>query len=242
MADVLQKIIAESGLCSRRQAELLIRRGSVKINDVTAKLGDRADLNKDKVTISGKKLDSKPEKIYLKVNKPLGYACSNRQFAGEDNIFQLIKTDKRLFSIGRLDKSSRGLIILTNDGNLTQILTHPKFKHKKIYIVKADKGDRQDISFKEGKRIATALLRGVEIGQGDGVVKAKATEYLENNTFKITITEGKKRQLRRMFGALKLKVYDLKRIEFAGIRLDNLDEGAVKPLNEKEIKLLQTKS
>ena len=241
MADILQKIIADSGLTSRRHAELLIRKGMVKLNGKPAQLGDRADLSKDKVTISGKPLDPLPDKIYLKLNKPIGYACSNRIFPGEDNIFQLVKSDARLFSIGRLDKNSRGLIILTNDGAITQLLSHPRFSHKKVYIIKADKGDRQEISYKDGSKICTALKKGVEIGGGDGVVRAKETQYLENNSFKLVLTEGKKRQIRRMFSALKLRVYDLKRIEFAGIRLDGLEEGAIKPLNEKEISYLKGK-
>src|SRR5680860_365826 len=241
MADVLQKIIADSGLTSRRHAELLIRKGMVKLNGQAAQLGDRANTSKDKITVSGKPLATLPEKTYLKSNKPIGYACSNRIFPGEDNIFQLVKTDIRLFSIGRLDKNSRGLIILTNDGGITQQLSHPRFSHKKVYIIKADKGDRQNISFKDGGKICTALKKGVEIGGGDGVVRAKESQYLENNSFKLVLTEGKKRQIRRMFSALKLRVYDLKRIEFAGIRLDGLEEGAVKPLTDKEINYLKNK-
>ena len=239
MADVLQKIIAESGLASRRQAEVLIKRGSVKVNNVTAKLGDRANPEKDVIKISGKPLPEKEEKVYLKLNKPIDYTCSNKRFPGENNIFDLVKDERKLFSIGRLDKNSRGLILLSNDGELAQKLTHPSFKHKKTYIVKADRGDRGIISFKDGKRICTKLKQGIEIGGGDGVVRVKLSEYLEDNSFKLVIAEGKKRQVRRMFGTLNLKVYDLKRIEFAGIRLDNLEEGAVKPLTEKELKMLK---
>ena len=239
MADVLQKIIAESGLASRRQAEALIKRGSVKLNGVRAKLGDRANPEVDIIKISGKLIPQKEEKIYLKLNKPVEYTCSNKRFPGEKNIFDLVKDNKKLFSIGRLDKNSRGLIILSNDGELAQKLTHPRFKHKKTYIVKADKGNRGEISFKDGWRICTKLKQGIDIGGGDGVVRVKESQYLENNSFKLILTEGKKRQVRRMFKTLNLKVYDLKRIEFAGIRLDKLEEGAVKPLNEKELKLLK---
>lgn len=239
MDDVLQKVIAESGLASRRQAEALIKRGSVKVNNVTAKLGDRANPDKDIIRVSGKLIPKKEEKIYLKLNKPIDYTCSNKRFPGEKNIFDLVKDSKRLFSVGRLDKNSRGLILLTNDGELSQKLTHPSFKHQKTYVVKADRGDRGEITFKEGWRICTTLKQGVQIGGGDGVARVKRSEYLENNSFKLILTEGKKRQIRRMFGVLNLRVYDLKRIEFAGIRLDNLEEGAVKPLTEKELKLLK---
>ena len=98
MADVLQKIIAESGLASRRQAEVLIKRGSVKVNNVTAKLGDRANPEKDVIKISGKLIPQKEEKIYLKLNKPIDYTCSNKRFPGESNIFDLVKDSKKLFS------------------------------------------------------------------------------------------------------------------------------------------------
>lgn len=241
MADVLQKIIADSGLASRRQAETLIRGGAVKINGEKAKLGDRAEPDKDKITVKGKPLPKKQSFTYLKLNKPTGYTCSNRKFPGEKNIYDLVKNSSRLFSIGRLDKDSRGLILLTNDGALTQKLSHPKYRHEKIYVVKADQGDRQELTIKTVKLVLQKLRSGVDIGEGDGVVRAKDSQYLENNTFKVILTEGKKRQVRRMFRSLKMKVYDLKRIEFAGVRLDKLEEGAIKPLTEKEITALKNK-
>src|SRR5680860_69388 len=116
MIMVLQKIIAESGLASRREAEKMIKMGSIKINGKLAVLGDKADPEQDKITFRGKPLPQKAEKIYIKLNKPVGYTCTNRSFPGEQNIFQLISLKERLFSIGRLDKDSRGILLLTNDG------------------------------------------------------------------------------------------------------------------------------
>jgi len=232
MKIVLQKLIADSGYSSRRQAELLIRDAQVKVNGQLAFIGDRADPNVDKVSIRGKTLDPATPKIYLKLNKPMGYTCTNRQFKGEKNIFDLVETRERLFAIGRLDKDSHGLILLTNDGALTQELTHPKFQHDKIYEVRI-KEETND-----GAAICRRLMSGVDIGEGDGLVKAKSAKYLQNHSFIITLSEGKKRQIRRMMDVLGLTVSDLKRIDFAGIKLGGLKEGMWTYLSPEEIKSL----
>jgi pseudouridine synthase len=232
MKIVLQKLIADSGYASRRQAELLIRDGQVKINGQLAFVGDRADPAIDIVSIRGKALSGAVEKIYIKLNKPVGYTCTNRRFKGENNIFDLVNLRERLFAIGRLDKDSHGLILLTNDGALTQELTHPKFQHDKVYEVEI----REEVL--NGTAISRSLMAGVDIGEGDGLVKAKSSKYLQNNSFIITLSEGKKRQIRRMMAALGLTVSDLKRIDFAGIKLGGLKEGSWAYLNQEEIKSL----
>ena len=234
MLEVLQKIIASSGHSSRRQASKLIEGGKVKINNKIAKLGDRADAMLDKITINGKVLTKAPAKVYLKLNKPIGYTCSNRLFPGEKNIFELIKNKERLFSIGRLDKNSRGLIILTNDGDLSQKLTHPKFGHEKKYLVKI----KEDLNTSQIYKVIQQLQTGVDIGEGDGQAKARKVLYLKDNIFQIILTEGKKRQIRRMFKTLNLTVIDLQRIEFANIKLSDLKEGKVNPLSRDEIDII----
>lgn len=130
----LTKFIADNSNYSRRQAETLIKKGLIVIDGKTAKLGEKAN-NKNEISIDGEKIKTKTNKIYIKLNKPIGYVCSNKSFANELNIFSLVKTKERLFSIGRLDKDSCGLIILTNDGDLTYNLTHPKFEHQKTYLI-----------------------------------------------------------------------------------------------------------
>lgn len=234
MLEVLQKIIARSGYSSRRRAQELIERGQVKINNKVAKLGDSADIERDKITIGNKVLAHVPKKIYLKLNKPIGYTCSNRIFPNEKNIFELIKNKEKLFSIGRLDKNSRGLIIITNDGELTQKLTHPKFNHEKKYLVKI----KEDLNTNQINQIIRQLEKGIDIGEGDGKVRTKKTSYLQNKVFRISLTEGRKRQIRRMFNKLNLTILDLKRIEFAGISLNDLKEGQVRPLNKDEINII----
>lgn len=233
MQIILQKIIASSGYCSRRTAELLIRQGLVKVNKQTAVIGETADPNKDTIIVKGKLIGREAKKIYLKLNKPLGYTCTNKKFSGEKNIYDLINISDRLFAVGRLDKNSHGLIILTNDGELTQKLAHPRYNHEKIYKVKIKK------LTDEADKIIKKLTAGIDIGEGDGRVRVKKAQYLQNKTFIITLNEGKKRQIRRMFGALGMDVFDLERTSFAGLELGDLKEGKFEYLNQEEINKLK---
>jgi len=235
MKMVLQKIIALSGRASRREAEKMIKAGRVKINGRLAVLSDRAEEGFDIITVSGKPLPKKQEFIYLKLNKPVGYTCTNRVFAGEKNIFSLIPLKDRLFSIGRLDKNSQGLIVLTNDGALAQNLSHPRFKQEKIYEVKVSMTDGKELEPKKIQEIEKFLLVGADIGEGDGLAKVKKVKYLQNNRFVITLSEGKKRQIRRLLALKNLTVVDLKRTSFAGIELDNLALGAWQYLSTGEL-------
>lgn len=235
---VLQKIIAASGLASRRKAEKIIKAGRAKINGQTATLGDRADATKDKITVNGHLISAAAKKIYIKLNKPVGYTCTNRRFAGQKNIFDLVKVPARLFAVGRLDKDSHGLVLLTNDGDLTERLAHPRFKHEKIYEVQV-KGE-----IKDGQKVVENLMKGVDIGVGDdgindGRVRAKRAQYLQNGLFVITLSEGKKRQIRRMFKALNMEVIDLKRAALGNLRLGDLKIGQWEYLKKEEIEKLK---
>lgn len=229
---VLQKFIADSGYCSRREAERLIREGRVRVNGEKASLGMRIG-GDDEVKIDGRKISSlAKDKIYIKLYKPSGYTSTNRQFKNENNVFDLVDLRERLFIVGRLDKDSRGLILLTNDGNLTLELTHPRYEHAKTYRVEVEGcgGREQDI--------ARQLKAGVDIGEGDGRVRAKAVRILERGIFEVKLTEGKKRQIRRMFRAAGCEVTDLIRTEIAGLKLGNLEEGGWRHLDHKEKKIL----
>lgn len=229
---ILQKAIALSGHCSRRKAEQLIRDEQVNINGQLAFIGDRADPEIDKISIAGRLIDKTEKKVYIMLNKPLGYTCTNRKFKDEKNIFDLIDLPARLFAVGRLDKDSRGLILLTNDGDLTLKLSHPRYGHVKEYEVKIrDEVINPDLVIKK-------LLAGVDIGEGEGVVKAVKAKYLQNDFFVIALNEGKKRQIRRMFDNLGTRVTDLKRISLSGLTLGNLPEGKWDYLNELEIENL----
>lgn len=234
---VLQKFIADSGYCSRRKAGELIKDGDVFVNGEVAELGQRVG-NEDEVEINGhrpggarKKLELAKKKIYIKLNKPVGYVCTSRWFKGEKNVFEIVDVKERLFAVGRLDKDSRGLVLLTNDGELTQKLTHPKFEHEKIYEVEV----QGSLGKKDIDNIINNFKKGVDIGKEEGVVKVKEIKFLDKSKFKIVLTEGKKRQIRRMFGALKFRVNDLARIAIDNLTLGTLNEGEWSYLNEEEV-------
>jgi len=240
MKAILQKIIAQSGYSSRREAERLIRAGAVKVNGVAATVGQTADPDSDKITVGGRLIGSEPEKIYIKLNKPAGYVSTSRRFPGEKNIFDLVRVPARLFTVGRLDKDSRGLMLLTNDGELTQRLTHPSFEHGKVYEVKVTPRQKRGalIGF-NAEAIIKKLRAGVDIGEGDGIARAQGIEYLQTGLFVITLNEGKKREIRRMFAAVGLDTLDLKRVASAGLTLGNLAEGKWTHLSEEEINNLK---
>ncbi|MFZ6015847.1 MAG: pseudouridine synthase [Patescibacteria group bacterium] len=232
----LQKVIAEAGFCSRRKAEDLIRAGEVQVNGRKAVIGQSVTPG-DQITINGKPLQGRQTKIYLALNKPVGYTCTSRRFKGEKNIFDLVNVDERLFVVGRLDKNSRGLVILTNDGDYAQKMSHPRFHHEKIYEVTVEpplsRGESKGGSgrSREAAEIITCLTKGIT-DEGDFLI-AKKAQYLGNDKFRITLTEGKKRQLRRMFGALDLRVTDLVRTQIGNIRLGDLPEGRYQQIKNK---------
>lgn len=233
MKIILQKIIAASGQSSRRQGEKLIRSGRVQVNGAKAVIGDMADIEEDVITIDGRALKAPAAPIYIKLNKPAGYTCTNRPFPGEKNIFTLVNVPERLFAVGRLDKNSRGLVLLTNDGALTQNLTHPRFQHGKIYEVRIVPANYQP------ETIIAKFKKGIDIGENDGIVRAVNIQYLQNNLFIITLNEGKKRQIRRMFEALNLKVKDLRRTQIGELSLGKLAEGQWIYLSPSEISQLK---
>jgi len=233
MKIILQKIIAESGYASRRKGEELIRAGKVRVNGEIAQVGDKAEAGVDEITVNNYAIGQAVPKIYIKMNKPLGYTCTNQRFPGEKNIFDLIDLPERLFAVGRLDKGSRGLLLLTNDGELTQRLAHPRFQHNKVYEVQT----RGEI--RNGEFICAKMMQGVDIGEGDGIARARDAQYLQNHTFIITLNEGKKRQIRRMFRILGLQVLDLRRVSIAGLTIGNLPEGHWTYLTKEEVNHLK---
>ena len=232
----LTKFIANSGYCSRRKAEELIRQQKVKVNGEIIVSGSKVD-DDDKIEINNKRIELNKKKIYIILNKPVAYTCTNRKFKGEKNIFDLIRIKEKLFAAGRLDKDSRGLVLVTNDGDMTQRITHPKFEHEKEYVISITNYELR-ITNEKVKQIISKLESGIDIGEGDGMVKAKATEYLGQGKFKIILTTGKKRQIRRMFEALDLEVADLVRVRVGSIELGNLKIGEWRYLKEEEIEKL----
>lgn len=218
----MQKFISDAGLCSRRQAELLIRQGKVKVNGHAAELGMRADAG-DIVLVNGKKISSRGlDHIYIALHKPAGYTCTSREFKNEQNVFSLVKVKERLFVVGRLDKDSTGLVILTNDGQWAQRVTHPKYRHEKEYIVRL--ATDKKISVNQACTLVDILQKGVHLAD-NSVGRAQAVKYLGDGVFNMILTQGKKRQIREMFASLGYKVVSLLRTRIGDVLLNDLAEG-----------------
>lgn len=231
----LTKVIAENSIYSRRKAEELIRSKKVLVNDKMAQLGEKVFID-DEIKVNGQKV-IRNQKIYIKLNKPAGYVCTNKNFKGEKNIFSLINIKEKVSSIGRLDKDSSGLLILTNDGDLNYKLSHPKFEHNKTYLV-VIKDDEQLKNKNFLNKLKGDFVKGINIEEKT-LAKARKIEIVNERSFKIILSEGKKRQIRRMFDFFDLKVDSLKRIEFAGIKLDGLKESQWKNLSKEEVEVLK---
>jgi len=229
----LQKLMAQAGMGSRRHCESVITAGRVKVNGNVARLGQRADLKLDTVTVDGNKLQI-TSLTYIKLYKPKGVLSSTTDElkAGRTTIIDLVNFKGHLYPVGRLDKQSEGLILLTNDGPLTHRLTHPRFGHSKVYEVTI-----------EG-RVSQAALREWRKGLPlDGRATAPADiDILEINSkqtrLNIILREGRKRQIRRVAALLGYEVTRLIRQQIGPIRLDNLGPGEWVRLSKHEIRTL----
>lgn len=224
----LQKFLSAAGVCSRRRGEELIRQGRVKVNGrVVTELGVRVDPDQDRVEVDGKPVDSKPPPVYIALHKPRGYVTSCRH-PGKQIVLELVDFPERVFPIGRLDKDSSGLLLLTNDGRLHHRLSHPSFDHEKEYEVTVERpiSDGALTRMAEGLPILGTRTRPAE------VVRISARR------FRIVLKEGRNRQIRRMVRRVSNEVLELKRIRFATVRLGTIAEGAWRHLTAHEIRLL----
>ena len=222
----INKYLAEKNYTTRRGADELIKQGLVLINGRKAVLGDQVSAE-DKVVVSPKVHQKKY--IYLAYNKPEGIVTNLPQ-GGEKEIKDNIKTKHGVFPVGRLDKDSSGLIILTDDGRITKPLLSPEREHDKEYLVKVDK--TFDENFLE------KMAGGIQIKKPDGRYKTKPTEIKRHSrdSFKIILTEGKKRQIRRMCEALGYRVKDLRRIRIMNINIGTLKPNEHRTLGGSELK------
>lgn len=231
----LNKFLSSCGVASRRKCDELIKSGKISINGkVIDELGTIIDEEKDKIEYDGKVLQLSNDFVYYKLNKPKGYICSNADEKGRKTIFDLVKTDKRLFSIGRLDYNTEGLILLTNDGDFANIFSHPRNEIEKEYIVTI-----------EGKVLESelAVLRAGVVENGKRMPEAKITPIKYDGKLtrlSIIIDEGQNHQVRRMFDAIGRTIVLLKRVRVGAILLGGLSRGEFKPLNAKEIELIQS--
>ncbi len=228
----LQKLIAQAGICSRRAAEKLISDGKVTVDGkIVRELGFKADPTKNKIRVDGKLLRFDTEKIYLLLNKPRGYVSTVHDDRGRKTVLELLGENfsERVYPVGRLDLNSEGLILLTNDGDLTNALIHPRNEIKKTY--------RAKISGTVTEEQLDRLRAGIELD--DGLTAPAEIFLLEENLVEITIHEGRNRQIRRMFAAIGCDVKRLRRIKFAGLTLKNLRVGKFRALTDDEVAQLK---
>ncbi len=229
----INKFLATCGVASRRAADQLIKDGLVKINGRICSAGDDVEVGSDSVSVNGKLVSAVKKFDYYIMNKPKGYVCTVKDDKGRKTVMDLLpQSAKRLFPVGRLDYDTEGLLILTNDGDLTFKLTHPKNEVPKTYLVKTEKPvSDEDLS---------KLRSGVYI---DGVKTKKCNVRIiesskTSSKLHITITEGRNRQVRKMFEAVGNSVDFLKRIKIGDLALTGLNRGEVRPLNAAEINYL----
>ena len=224
----LNKFISSTGICSRREADKWIDAGRVKINGKTAQKGNRVFEN-DVVKVDGKRLQSRPKSIYIALNKPPGIT-STTDLKDKDNIIDFVNHPKRIFPIGRLDKASSGLILLTNDGDIVNKILRTENNHEKEYIVTVDKPIT--------KAFIQKMRKGVPIL---GTMTKKCyVKQLNERKFKIILTQGLNRQIRRMCEYFDYKVMTLKRVRIMNINLANLQVGKWRDLTKEELQVLKS--
>lgn len=226
----LQKFMADNGIASRRKSEELISMGKVKVNGLVAHIGDKVNPKTDKVTVSGKKVTIDREMVYIMLHKPRGFITTMSDEMDRKCVAELIKdVDKRVYPIGRLDRESEGLLLLTNDGELANAITHPTKHVPKTYRVTI----RPSINEEQ----ITALTTGIMI---EGRVTAPSDVHILEKqegrvVLEITIYEGRNRQIRKMCEALNLEVARLKRTQIGPIKLGMLPNGQYRELSDDEL-------
>lgn len=229
----LNKFIANSGVCSRREADTLIQAGVVTVNgEVVTELGTKVNIYKDEIKFNGEKLKGE-EKVYLVMNKPKGYVTTASDPHADKTVMDLLKGCRyRVFPVGRLDKNTTGVLMFTNDGEIAERLTHPSYDKKKIYQVSLNKPLEQEDYDK--------ILAGIVLS--DGEVRADELEYIDADDHRklgIEIHSGKNRIVRRIFESLGYEVKALDRVYFAGLTKKGLKKGEWRQLTEGEVNILK---
>lgn len=230
----LNKYLANLGYTSRRKVEDLLHQKNLTINGVKVlDKGFRVNPEKDRILLDGKEIKASPEFIYIMLNKPKGVVSTAKDEHGRTTVVDLVNSKERLYPIGRLDADSKGLIFLTNDGSLTNKLTHPKFHTPKTYIAL--------IQGKVDEKTLNKLRNGVELKEGKtSKAEVEIVEPKPNRTIlEITLFEGKNRQIRRMCAALKLNLLELKRVAIGRVKLGDLESGKYRTLTKSEISSLK---
>lgn len=229
----LQKVLAAAGVGSRRDCEELIVEGRVEVDrKVVRELGTRVDPNEHEIRVDGVALTIK-RRLYFLLNKPEGVVTTNRDPDGRPRVIDLIRCDDRLFAVGRLDMSSEGLILMTNDGEIANKLAHPRYGVQKTYLARVVGAPSRDMldKLKAGVHLAEGVARVADVR-----VK-KSTR--QSTDLEIILDEGKNREIRRLLAAVGHKVQKLKRIAIGPLRLGELPTGAYRPLTQEEVRTLE---
>lgn len=231
-AERLQKVLAAAGVGSRRSCEELIRDGRVEVDKkVVSELGTKVDPLLHEIRVDGEALQ-RPERVYFAVNKPMGVVCTNNDPSGRPRVVDLLPTQERVFTVGRLDRGSEGLILVTNDGEFANRITHPRYGVQKTYLVRvAGNPDEKDLS---------RLRKGVYIAEGVCRVDRLTVKgrHKQSTDMVIVLSEGRNREIRRILAAVGHKVMRLRRIAVGGLRLGDLPIGTWRKLLPKEIESL----
>ena len=226
----LQKVIANSGICSRRKAEELITAGKVMVNgNVVTELGVKVD-SKDDIVVDGKLLE-KEEKVYFLLNKPRGVVTTTSDDRGRKTVVDLIQTDARIYPIGRLDYDTTGVLLLTNDGEFANLLMHPKNEIDKVYLAKVE----GIATVNEVRKLESGVvIDGVKVSSSRVKIK-KINREKEESFIEITIHEGKNHQVKKMLEQVGLNVIKLNREQFSFLTVGNLRSGEYRKLTNKEV-------
>ncbi|OXM83221.1 23S rRNA pseudouridine(2604) synthase RluF [Paenibacillus rigui] len=219
----INKFISETGFCSRREADKLVEAGRVRINGKVAELGSQAEAGDD-VRVDGRPIQAKKPGVYIALNKPVGITSTTERHV-QGNIIDFVGHPERIFPIGRLDKDSEGLILLTNDGDIVNKILRAENDHEKEYIVTVDKPLTRMFlqGMASGVRILGTMTKPCEIHQ------------VEDHVFRIILTQGLNRQIRRMCAAFGYEVRRLKRVRIMNIQLGKLGKGQWRDLTEQEM-------
>jgi len=223
----LNKAISDTGFCSRREADSLIDAGRVRVNGSPALMGMKVS-SEDEITVDGKTVSRKPPMVYIALNKPRGIECTTDRKT-RNNIVDFVNHKERIFPVGRLDKDSEGLILMTNDGDIVNKILRARNNHEKEYIVKVERPF--DDSFLKKMSGGVPIL--------DTVTRECHVERLSRDTFRIILTQGLNRQIRRMTEYLGYRVVSLKRIRIMNITLGSLETGKWRNLSPLELKGLE---
>jgi pseudouridine synthase len=230
MADErVQKVLAAAGIASRRACEELIAHGRVTVNGEVVELGAKCDPTSDVIAVDGERVNTDPDKLYVLLNKPRGVVTTADDPQGRPTVVDLVNLPQRLYPVGRLDQDTEGLLLLTNDGELTHQLLHPSFEVERTYVALVPGPVR--------KKALAQLREGIELE--DGIARARRARVLEEERgralIELVMIEGRKREVRRMFGALGLTVERLARVAYAGVELGDLRQGKWRFLTQSEI-------